>query len=82
MDLPLTYVWRHVDGMAEDGAAFAETPAGRVKVSKRRPHINKFVVWVRGEVIGRDYINMDTAKRVAETKVKKILEQREKEARG
>lgn len=79
MNFPLTYAWHHIDGMAEDSAAFAETPAGRLKVSKRRPTINKFVAWVRGEVIGRDYINMDTAKRAAETKVKKILEQK---ARG
>lgn len=73
------YRWQSVDGMAEDGAAHAETPAGRIKVSRRRPGMNKFVAWVRGVVIGREYINMDTAKIAAENKVKKILEKRDDE---
>lgn len=67
------YQWHSVDGMAENSAAHAETPVGRIKVARRRPHMQKFVAWVRGDVIGRDYINMDTAKVAAENKVKKIM---------
>lgn len=74
MDLPLVYKWHGIDGMAEGSGSIADTPAGRVKVARRRPNLNKFVVWVRGEVIGRDYVSMETAQRVAETKVKKLME--------
>jgi hypothetical protein len=71
------YQWHSVEGKPEDGAAHADTQIGRIKVQRRRPGVNKFVAWVRGDVIGREYINMDTAKRAAETKVMKILKERE-----
>lgn len=71
------YQWHSVEGKPEDGAAHAETPIGRIKVARRRPGLQKFVAWVRGDVIGREYINMDTAKRAAETKVTKLLKERE-----
>jgi hypothetical protein len=77
MDFPLTYQWHSVDGKPEDGAAHADTPIGRIKVARRRPGVHKFVVWVKGTVIGREYINMDTAKRAAETKVMKIMNKEE-----
>lgn len=57
-----------------ENTAHADTPLGRIKVSRRRPTINKWVAWVRGEVIGRDYIDMDGAKRAAEHKVTKLME--------
>jgi hypothetical protein len=82
MEFPTTYAWRTPEGFGEEHSAHADTPIGRIKVAKRRAQVNKFVVWVKGEVIGRDYINMDTAKRAAETKVKKILEKRELESGG
>lgn len=77
MDLPLTYKWQQIDGMAEGSGATADTPAGRMKVARRRPGLNKFVAWVRGEVLGREYVSLETAQRVAETKVKKMLERRD-----
>lgn len=78
VEFPLTYQWHSVEGKAVDSAAHADTPIGRIKVARRRPGLAKFVVWVKGEVIGREYINMDTAKRVAETKVKNMLEKTNK----
>ena len=68
------YAWRTPDGYAEDHTAHADTPIGRIKVMKRRQNVNKWVAWVKGDVIGRDYINMDTAKRAAENKVRKIMD--------
>ena len=68
------YAWRTPDGTAPENTAHADTPLGRIKVSRRRPTINKWVAWVRGEVIGRDYIDMDGAKRAAEHKVTKLME--------
>lgn len=68
------YDWRTPDGTAPESTAHADTPIGRIKVSKRRPNISKWVAWVKGEVIGRDYISMDGAKRAAEHKVTKLME--------
>jgi hypothetical protein len=68
------YAWRTPDGSAPETTAHADTPIGRIKVSKRRPTIHKFVAWVKGEVIGRDYVDMDSAKRAAEHKVTKLME--------
>ena len=68
------YAWRTPDGSAPEHTAHADTPIGRIKVAKRRPTIHKWVAWVKGEVIGRDYISMDSAKRAAEHKVTKLLE--------
>jgi hypothetical protein len=74
------YAWRTPDGTAPENTAHADTPLGRIKVSRRRPTINKWVAWVRGEVIGRDYIDMDGAKRAAEHKVTKLMEKEKTEA--
>jgi hypothetical protein len=73
-EFPTVYVWRTPDGYAPDHSAHADTPLGRIKVMKRRQNVNKWVAWVKGEVIGREYINMDTAKRAAENKVRKLIE--------
>jgi hypothetical protein len=74
------YKWTTPDGYGPNMSAAADTPIGRIKVNKRRPTVNKYVAWVKGEVIGRDYINMDTAKRAAEHKVTKLLEAQKKAA--
>lgn len=74
---PLAYKWLSVDGKAEGSAAHADTPLGRLKVARRRPGVNKYVAWVRGEVIGREYISMDTAKHAAEAKIRTKLAKRD-----
>jgi hypothetical protein len=66
------YTWRTPDGSAEGSAAHADTPIGRLKVSRRRGSGSKWVAWVKGSVIGRDYISADTAKRAAEHKVTRL----------
>lgn len=73
MDLPLKYKWVAVDGKAVDSSAQAETPGGRIKVDRRRPGVHKFVARVRGEAIGRDYSNLDGAKRAAEAAIERWL---------
>ena len=68
------YAWRTPEGTAPENTAHADTEIGRIKVSRRRPTIHKWVAWVKGEVIGRDYGTMDAAKRAAEHKVAKLQE--------
>jgi hypothetical protein len=68
------YTWVTPEGYADDASAHANTPIGRIKVARRRPNVNKWVAWVKGTVIGRDYGSMESAKRAAEHKVTKLKE--------
>jgi hypothetical protein len=68
------YAWATPEGHGDGNSAHANTPIGRIKVSRRRPNVNKWVAWVKGTVIGRDYVDMDSAKRAAEHKVTKLME--------
>lgn len=72
-EFPLIYTW-HV---STDGtSAHAETPLCRIKVSRHPMNADKWVAWVRGNVIGRNYVSLASAQRAAEHKVAKLMQHR------
>lgn len=72
----LTYDWQPLEGLAFRAARQCDTEIGKCVVKQRRPGQRRWVAWVRGEVIGRDYGNIEAAMAHCEQVVKQRLANR------